>query len=196
VEVVAERMARARDEQSAREVVPRIQIREDVTGDKVILTSEGLGGLVIGVEILISYKVTVPSGVRLRLRTSNGAITVSDFDGRVVASSSNGSVTLKNVRGGVEARSSNGDVSVDLARFGEDPVDLRTSNGKIDLMLPSDVAASLIANVTNGAVDIQDLFFEPTGEQTRRRIRGRLNSGGLPIELNTTNGSIHIHPRP
>jgi hypothetical protein len=29
----------------------------------------------------------------------------------------------------------------------------------------------------------------------RRRVRGRLNAGGSPIELNSVNGGIKIRPR-
>lgn len=196
VEVVARRIARAYDDKMAQDVLPRIQIREDITPDKVVLTSEGLGGIVIGVDIQVNYRVTIPANLRLRARTANGPITVTDLEGRLVANSANGPITVKNLQGGVEARTTNGDVSVDLARFGEDPIDLRTSNGKIDLALAADVSASLLANVTNGAVDVAGLSFEPTGDQSRRRVRGRINGGGLPIEITTVNGSVHVHSRP
>jgi hypothetical protein len=33
------------------------------------------------------------------------------------------------------------------------------------------------------------------GEQSRRRVRGRINGGGTPVELTTTNGSIHVAVR-
>jgi hypothetical protein len=50
--------------------------------------------------------------------------------------------------------------------------------------------------VTNGKIDGSALELEPLGEQTSRRIRGRLNAGGAPIELVATNGNILIKPVP
>lgn len=195
VDVQAERIARAIDESMAKDVLPRIVIREETAPERVLLQTEGIGGVVIGVEVEVNYKVTVPNGSRLRLRTANGAINVHDFTGHVVASSANGRIGVTDLTGGIEARAQNGNVSVGLARFGTDPVDIRVSNGVLDLALPADTAASVLATATNGSITISDLPFEPTGEQTKRRVRGRLNAGGSPIELNTVNGNIRVHPR-
>ena len=96
----------------------------------------------------------------------------------------------------MDARSVNKGVTVSLAAFGRDPVDLRAVNGSVDLTVPSDVDASLEANYTNGSFDINDLMFEPLGEQTRRRARGRLNAGGAPITITTVNGNIKVRPQP
>ena len=51
---------------SAREIVPRIEIREDVSPDKVVLQTQGLAGLVIGVEVEVNYHVTMPASARAR----------------------------------------------------------------------------------------------------------------------------------
>ena len=74
-------------------------------------------------------------------------------------------------------------------------MDLRATNGSVVLKLPSDANASLEANCTNGTIDVNDFALEPFGEQTRRRVRGRLNAGGTPIEITTINGDIHVAPR-
>lgn len=195
VEVRAERIARAATDAAAQEIVPRIEIREDIAPEKVVLQTVGLAGIVIGVETTVNYRVTVPSSARVRVRTVTGGVTVADTNGRVVISSTNGPVVGKNLRGGVDARSVNGAVTIGLAAFGRDPVDLRATNGSVDLTLPAGTNASLEANCTNGSIDIHDLPLEPFGEQTRRRVRGRLNAGGTPIEITTVNGDIHVRPQ-
>jgi hypothetical protein len=195
VQVRAERIGRAATDAAAQEILPRIEIREDITPEKVVLQTVGLAGIVIGVEITVNYHVTVPANARVRVRTVTGAVTVVDMIGRVVVSSTNGPVVGKNLRGGVDARSVNGPVTIDLAAFGGDPVDLRATNGSVNLTLPSDTNASLDANCTNGTIDINDLALEPFGEQTKRRVRGRLNAGGTPIEITTINGDIHVRAR-
>jgi DUF4097 and DUF4098 domain-containing protein YvlB len=196
VEVRAERIARASSDAAAQEILPRVRIREDVTADKIVLQTEGLAGIVIGVEVAVNYHVTMPATARTRVRAVNGDVKVEGLDGQVIASSTNGEVIARNLRGGVDARSVNKGVTVSLAAFGRDPVDLRAVNGSVDLTVPSDVNASLEANYTNGSFDLKDLMFEPFGEQTRRRARGRLNAGGAPITITTVNGNIKVRPQP
>jgi hypothetical protein len=195
VEVRAERVARASSDEAARELLPRIEIREDITPDKIVLETEGLSGLVIGVEVAVNFHVTVPASARVQVRT-RGGVTVSNLSGRTVVAATNGAVTVKGSSGGLEVRAVNGDVTADLAALGSEPVEIRSTNGNLTLTIPRDTNAYLLANFTNGKVDMQDLAYEAVGEQTRRRLRGRINAGGTPIELTTVNGNIQIHPRP
>jgi hypothetical protein len=194
VEVRAERVARASSDNVARDILPRIGIREDVSADKVVLQTQGLAGIVIGVDVAVNYHVRIPSTARARVRAVNGDVTVADIEGQVVVSSTNGEVVGRNLRGGVDARSVNKGVTISLAAFDRDPVDLRATNGSVDLTVPSDVNASLEANYTNGMFDIKELAYEPLGDQTRRRARGRLNNGGTPITITTVNGNIRVRP--
>lgn len=195
VEVRAQRIAMAPTDEGAGELVSRISIREDVTPERVVLQSEGLGGIVIGVKVLINYRVEVPSGARVRVRTAGGAITLRNLDGRAIVSSANGGVAASGLRGGIEARVTNNKLTVDVAAVGADPIDLRVTNGQLDLALPADANANLSLNVTNGKLDVDELKFEVLGERTPRRVRGRLNEGGTPIELNVVNGGLRLHPR-
>jgi hypothetical protein len=196
VEVAAERVAIAATESSAREIVPRIRIREDVTPDKVVLQSVGLEGLVIGVDVVINYHVTVPRRARVRVRVANGAVAIADLDGSVVLTAANGAVTATNLQGGIDARSVNGRLTIDLAALGENPVDLRTVNGALSLTVPSDGGATLTVTTVSGKVTVENLTTEPIGDQTKRRQRLRLNQGGTPIEINTVNGEVHVSARP
>lgn len=195
VEVRAERIVTAATDAAARELVPRIEIREDIAPDKIVLQTQGLGGIVIGVEIDVNYHLKVPANARLRVRAANGAVTVADMSGRVVISSANGEVVGRNLRGGVDARAVNKSLTIGLAAFGSDPVDLRATNGHVELTLPADTNASFDANCNNGTIDVMNLRLEPVGEQTKRRVRGRLNAGGTPINITTVNGDIHVRPR-
>jgi hypothetical protein len=195
IEVKAERVVRAQTDAGAREIAARVRISEDVSPDKVVIRTEGLGGIVIGVEIAVNYHVSVPTSTRVRLHTANGDLTVANVGGIVVASTTNGSITARTLSGGLDARSTNGGISVDLAAVSGDAVDLRATNGDIVLTLPASANANVEASCRNGSIDIADLPLELTGEQNRRRARGRLNEGGTPVEASTTNGDIRIRPR-
>ena len=82
--------------------------------------------------------------------------------------------------------------TIDVRSVGSELIDLRTVNGGLELMLPADARANLSATVVNGVIDTTGLALDLMGEQTRRRVRGRLNGGGAPIELATTNGPIRV----
>ena len=194
VEVRAERVARASSDAAARELLPRINIREDINPEKIVLQTEGLSGIVIGVEVAVNYHISLPASALTHLRT-DGDVTVSNMSGRSVVAATNGTVLLKAIQGGAEVRAVNGNVTVDLAAFGSEALDLRSTNGNVVLTIPADTNAYLLANFTNGKIDLGDIHYEPVGEQTRRRIRGRINDGGAPIELTTVNGNIQIKPR-
>jgi hypothetical protein len=196
VEVRAQRVGRAPTERAARELVPRIEIREDVTPDRVLLQTQGLSGIVIGVEVEVNYQLTVPAAAQVRARSANGEVRVADLSGAVTITSANGHVTGRNLAGGVDARSVNGNVTLDLAAVGRDPIQVRATNGSVELSLPATADANLTANYTNGKIDTGTLPLELMGEQTKRRLLGRLNAGGAPIEITAVNGNIALRARP
>jgi hypothetical protein len=195
VEVRAERIARATTDEAAREILPRISIKEETSPGKVVLRTEPLGGIVIGVSVEVRYHVSAPRTATIRIRTGNGAVDVRGFIGRVLVSSSNGAVTGDDLGGGVEVRSVNGTAKIALASVGADLIDVRVINGGLTLTLPGDASANLLATCTNGSINVSALNLESMGEQTPRRVRGRLNGGGTPIELSTVNGNILVELR-
>ena len=192
VEVRAERTARAVTDESARELVSRITIQEEVTPERVAIRTEGISGLLLGVSYQVTYHVRAPHSVVARLRTTNGAIRVKRFNGHVVAASTNGGVIGEDLGGSLEARGTNGQVRVAFTAVGAQGITIRTTNGRVDLALPGAVKAHLSANCRNGSITVDGLPFQAVGEQTRREVRGTINGGGPPIELTTTNGGIRI----
>jgi hypothetical protein len=192
VEVRAERTARGVSDEAARELVSKIAISEDVTPDRVVIRTEGISGLLIGASYQVKYHVRAPHSVVARLRVVNGVNTARAFAGHLVATSTNGSITGEDLGGKLEARSTNGHVRIALAAVPAGGVSLRTTNGRVDLAVPLAARADLSAECRNGAVTVEGLPIEPFGEQSRRAVNGRLNGGGAPIDVQTTNGAIRI----
>jgi hypothetical protein len=192
VDIRAERLVRAVTDNAARELVPRIVIQEDVTPEKVAIRTEGISGLLVGVSFQVRYHVRAPHAAIARLRTTNGSVSVKAFTGRVIANSTNGGILGEDLGGPVEARATNGNVRVGLAKIAAEGVNLRTTNGGVDLTLLESAKADLIATCRNGAIEMTGLKFEPDGDQTRRRVQGKVNGGGPPIEVATVNGRIRI----
>ena len=192
VEVRAERIARAATDEGARELLPRIVIKEDITPDRVSIETERMSGIMLGAGFEVRYHVRAPRNAVVNVTNTNGAVMVSGLAGRVAAQTTNGSVTTKNLTGAVEARTTNGSVNVDLASMGSEKVFLRTTNGSVTLNVPDTARADILATWTNGGIRVADDVKIEVSERGRRRFEGRLNGGGPPIELHTTNGGIRI----
>jgi len=195
VEIRVEKIARAATDTGAKELLPRITIREEATPDLVSLETARLGGITIGVSFEVRYHVRAPKTARINATTTNGRVAVTGMAGKVIAHTTNGGVTAKELTGGVEARSTNGNVSVDMASIGSDRISLRTTNGGVVLMVPQSAKADLTATCTNGGIVVAPDIKMEVLDQTRRRLEGRLNGGGTTIELHTTNGGVRIKPR-
>jgi hypothetical protein len=192
VEVRAERTARAVNDEAARELVSKIEIKEEVSPDRVTIRTEGVSGLLIGVSYQVKYYVRAPHSVVARMRVTNGVVTAKRFSGHLVATSTNGGIVGEELGGKLEARSTNGTVRIALREVDPAGVTLRTTNGRVDLSLPASAKADLSAECRNGAVSVEGLTIEAFGEQSRRSVHGKLNGGGAPIDVETTNGAVRI----
>jgi DUF4097 and DUF4098 domain-containing protein YvlB len=190
--VRAERTARGLSDATAKELLPRIAIREEVAPDKIAIRTEGVSGILVGASFQVRYHVRAPHSAVVRLRTTNGGLTVKSFKGRMFATSTNGSIVGEELAGGVEARTTNGNARFVLTGIGVDGVSVRTTNGNVQLTVPESLKANLSATCRNGSIEITGIEFKPDGEQTRRRAQGKLNGGGAPIEVSTVNGGVRI----
>jgi hypothetical protein len=195
VEVRAERIARAATDEGARELLPRIGIKEDVKPDRVSIETERMSGLMVGARFEVRYHVRAPRNAVIDVSNTNGAVSVIGLAGHVSATTTNGSVTTKDLSGAVDAHTTNGSVNVDVATVKSERIALRTTNGSVTLNLPDDARADVTASWTNGGIRISDAVKIDVSERSRRRFEGRMNGGGAPIELRTTNGGIRIRTR-
>jgi hypothetical protein len=202
VEVRIERIAHAASEAAARDLLQKIAFKTEGAPDRVLVETEGVAGVLIGVSFETHYRVRVPAAARVRAETSRAPVKVSNTAGRLAVVSRNGSVTGVALRGPIDIRTG-GDVTLDIQALGgeTDQVLVRlTPSGKISVALPHDANATLSATTTAaGRATVKGLPFEPIGEPDppgrQRRLRGRINKGGAPVELSTAARDIDIYPR-
>jgi hypothetical protein len=192
VEVKAERTARAPSDEMAQEYLKQVEIVEEVSADRVRLETKA--PRVGRSHAEIKYHVMVPAGLSVRLKNTNGAVTVVGLKGEVRAETTNGSVKGRELSGTVEATTTNGGVSLDVTTIAAGGIRAETTNGGVDLRIPGDARADIRAAVLNGGISLQGLSLEG-GEKTRRRVEGRLNGGGPNVSVETTNGGIKIAAR-
>jgi len=139
----------------------------------------------------VDYRVSLPRGARVEVKNVNGRVEVDGVAGPVKAETVNGSVDVTGAASAVDASAVNGSVEVQLARV--DPAgrsELSTTNGSVRLTLPRDASAEVEAHTVNGSVGCD--FDLSDSRKSRRKIAGRIGTGGARFELGTVNGSAHI----
>jgi putative adhesin len=194
VEVRAERTAKALSDDSARELLGKIEMREEVGPDRVRV--EVRAPRFSGPSSHeIKWSVKVPRGVAVDLRTVNGGVRLDRLEGEVRARSTNGGIVGEALKASsVDAAVTNGGIEINLASAPTSgTIELESVNGGVTLSLPPTVKADITARCVNGGISIDGVDVEVVGEQTRRRLDGKINGGGgARISMETVNGGVKI----
>ena len=145
----------------------------------------------------VSYRISVPRRTDLDLNANNGGITIADVAGTIRFDTTNGGVRLSDVGGAVNGRTRNGGVRIALGgtQWDGEGLDVETSNGGVTLAIPEPYNAQLETRTVNGGFRF-DYPLTLTGELSPRRgISTAVGSGGAPVRVRTTNGSLRIERR-
>jgi Putative adhesin len=151
----------------------------------------------------------------LALTTGDGDVTVDHVSGDLRIKSGDGHVKITDAEGALDARTSDGSLSVDglfhaLALHTSDgtlDVSLRdgtklteastiqTSDGSVTLRVPQTFAADLDVHTSDGRLDCSlpltiDHYQSSGGEG--RAFHGKLNGGGAPFSIHTSDGNVKI----
>ena len=140
--------------------------------------------------------------------TSGGDINVNEVSGDVDVLTSGGVLDLNAITGRLIGKSSGGDVRARVTKGGKlnGPINLKTSGGGIELLLPPDLQARIEARIrvtdffsdydVHSDFNLKISEGEVEGKKGRRAFEvtafGDLNGGGPLIELETVNGDISI----
>lgn len=159
----------------------------------------------------IRVEVTVPRESDLDLRSGDGNLRVNDVRGNLQLESNDGDIRIRGAEGLLHANTHDGNVDID-GRFdllnvktGDGNIDakvsagqspqpgwmLRTSDGNIRLTLPDNFAADLSAQTGDGAVKV-DFPMTTSGSNQENTVRGKINGGGVSIEVETSDGDVRV----
>lgn len=200
-EVVVEgrRTAKGRSDEAAKELLAKLEIREEV-GDTIVRVESrpprlsGFGGHEI------EWTIKVPKGITLDLRTTNGGVRLNNLSNEIHAKSTNGGIRGVNlIPSIVEASTVNGGVEIELGSplDGTDSVDLEAVNGGVAIAMPSESKTTIAARCVNGTVRADEELNIAREEQSndfekRRRLNGTMNGGGAKVTMSTTNGGVRL----
>lgn len=140
--------------------------------------------------------VTLPAGATVEGDASNGPVTLDGLDGPVDVATSNGEVTMRDLSSAVRVRTSNGAIRGEALRVAS--LDAGTSNGRIDLTFaqsPTDV----VLDTSNGSVDVVLPTEAPPYALSTDTSNGQVStdvrtdpSAERRIEIDTSNGDITV----
>ncbi len=212
INVKFEKWATGADEQDAEDNIKDIKIHIDED------TASGILSIVVdtprrpGINYGCNVSLSLPASLYMDLRSSNGAITISESQVGMECSTSNGAVTIENTSGYAQLKTSNGKITAqnhdgDLnARTSNGAIDadvrlpedgecvLKTSNGAINLSIPEETSALITASTSNGKIAVDDLGITVI-KMEKTEFEGEMGGGGGNIQLGTSNGSIRIMSR-
>jgi Putative adhesin len=147
----------------------------------------------------------------LQVHAGDGSVMLEDVNGALRLKTSDGNVTIRRAKGTLEARGSDGHMSVD-GDFSA--VQIHTSDGNLDLALaegsklnaasrvessdgsvhisvPSTLAADVDVSTSDGHVDC-NLPLTMDHYDSGHSLHGRLNGGGTPLSIHTSDGNVRI----
>jgi len=156
----------------------------------------------------VDFVITVPRSYAVKSKTMDGDISAEmvraahlvALNGAVSAQQTesvrvwtmNGNVRAESVSGPVHLATINGNVTCAIVGT-VGATEIRTTNGSVTLVIPSQANAELVlANVNGGiSTSIPDTEFRRLTKE-RRSLRGTLGSGGPIVRIATVNGSINV----
>ncbi len=155
--------------------------------------------------------VQVPRDSDLKLRSGDGNLQVQDVKGRMELDTNDGDMRLHGVEGVLHADTHDGNVDVSgefdslNLRTGDGNIDaeisasaaaqpgwmLRTGDGNMHVRLPDNFAADISVHSGDGSVRV-DFPMITSGSQSEHTVHGKLNGGGLALDLQTGDGDIRV----
>lgn len=156
------------------------------------------------------FNIYVPQNTNIIIQTQGGDdIEIENIDGDIEINTVNGKISLEDIGGSIVANTNNGDIEIEFNNSPKKPVSLTTMKGNIELELPSYAKANLRMRTHSGSIrtNFSEKSLVITSEGTEKgdfekntqpvfsktkAIIGKLNGGGVEIQLTTMNGNIKL----
>jgi len=136
-------------------------------------------------------------GGNLTVENTNGSVTARNVKGDASVKTSFAGVTLDAIGGKVTVDNQNGAISVTAMKpaSGCRDISLKTSFSSIRVRIPDGLGYNLTAKTSFGRIT-SELPVTSTGNIGGDSLNGTIGSGGCPLQLTDSNGSIEIAKAP
>ena len=139
----------------------------------------------------INFDVQVPQGVRFHALTTNASVLARNLASVVEAATTNGDVEVSTSEW-ASATTTNGGIRVSMgsAKWNGE-LQVRSTNGRVDVTLPASAEFKLDAATTNGGIHT-DFPMTVEGNYNSKVLSGTVGGGGRELRVATTNGTIKL----
>jgi hypothetical protein len=129
----------------------------------------------------------------IRLRTGDGSIEAHNLDGKVEADSGDGHIRLAGRFEALNVKTGDGSVNAQVLPGSKMATSwsLRTGDGSVDIVLPSDFQADIDATTGDGHISL-GIPVTVEGTFSKSELRGKMNGGGQALTIHTGDGSIRL----
>jgi DUF4097 and DUF4098 domain-containing protein YvlB len=187
VKVVAMIQASARDDAQAEALAKQVTVSTE--GGRIHADGPSAQGRTWW---SVSYDIYVPRRSNLEAVTENGGVSAESIEGDLDFQATNGGIHIDDLAGNVRGETTNGGVTATLSgnSWRGRGLDLRTTNGGVNLTIPRAYNAQLETGTTNGGMNID--FPITVQGMISKHIQAQLGSGGPVVRAVTTNGGVRV----
>jgi hypothetical protein len=132
----------------------------------------------------------------LRIKSGDGQVKVTDADGAIDAHTSDGNLSVEGLFHAVALHTSDGTLDLNLREGTKLAAasTIQSSDGSVTIRVPQSFAADLSVHTGDGHVDCAlplAMDHYQSGE-SGHELRGKLNGGGTPLTIKTSDGNVKI----
>ena len=133
----------------------------------------------------------------LRIKSGDGHVRVTDADGAIDAHTSDGSLSVDGLFHALAVQTSDGTLDLNLREGTKltGASTIRSSDGSVTIRVPQSFAADLSVHTSDGHVDCAlplTMDHYQSGGAQGHQLHGKLNGGGTPLTINTSDGNVKI----
>jgi hypothetical protein len=133
----------------------------------------------------------------LRIKSGDGQVKITNADGAIEARTSDGSLTVDGLFHALDLHTSDGTLELSLREGTKlaGASTIQSSDGSVTIRVPRNFAADLNVHTGDGHVDcalpLTMDHYQSGGDQIHQ-LRGKLNGGGMPLTIHTSDGNVKI----
>jgi DUF4097 and DUF4098 domain-containing protein YvlB len=144
-----------------------------------------------GRNYIVNYTITLPQFLKVSVESVNGTVIIKSINNLVDVVNVNGQIKLDEIFASTFVELVNGVIEGNISMPLAGTIDLKTTNGGVDLDIPRSTSASFSAKVTNGLISVSNLDLKDI-VSTNTSFTGTLADGQGSIILHTINGNISV----
>ena len=151
----------------------------------------------------VDYRIKVPVKTNLKIEedgwSGGGDFLVKGIQGEIEVKTTTSDIVLEGVSGPVVAKTTSGDITVKFVNPNQDkPSSIVNTSGFIDVTMPAGSKANLKLRTISGEI-YSDLDLQTPDSDFKHHygsnIDGRLNGGGVEIDLHAISGNIYLRKK-